>query len=128
MPKQNQSVSEAELEVLKALWAAGPATVRDIVGRLPAAKRTWAYTTLQTLVNRLEAKGYVRRMNEGTPLVFEAAVSREKLMRQRLLEIADDLCEGTATPLVMALVKDKKFSKEELAAFKRLLEDVEPKK
>lgn len=128
MNRPKPTVSDAELEVLKALWKGGPGNVRDIAAQLPAAKRAWAYTTLQTLLNRLEAKGYVARDKDGTPHVFRAAVTREKLMRQRLLELADELCEGTATPLVMALVKDKKFTQEEIETFRRLLDDVETKK
>ena len=53
------TVSESEREVLKALWDHGPGTVREVARLLRESGRDWAYTTVMTLLGRLEAKGYV---------------------------------------------------------------------
>jgi len=126
MAKVQPPVSDAELEVLKALWADGPGTVRDVGARLRRGKRRWAYTTVQTLLNRLLNKGCVACDKRTVPHVFQASVSREGLMRRGLNQLADDLCDGTATPLVAALVRGSRFSKEELDSFRRLLDEAEP--
>ena len=126
MVKGQPTVSDAELEVLKALWVDGPGTVRDVDARLRRRKRRWAYTTVQTLLNRLQNKGYVTSDKGSIPHVFEAALSRDGLVRRRLNQLADDLCDGTATPLVAALVKGRHFTNEEIEQFRRLLDEAEP--
>lgn len=126
MAKGQPPVSDAELEVLKALWVDGPGTVRDVDARLRRRKRRWAYTTVQTLLNRLQNKGYVTSEKGSIPHVFEAALSRDGLVRRRLNQLADDLCDGTATPLVAALMKGRRFTEEEIVQFRRLLDEAEP--
>jgi predicted transcriptional regulator len=127
MAKQGATISEAELEVLRSLWEHGPGTIREIGVRLRARKRRWAYTTVQTLLNRLAAKGYVACDRKDVPHVFRPAVSRDGMVKQRLRAVADQLCEGAASPLVMALVSSHRFSKEEIRQFRQLLGEGEPK-
>lgn len=122
---ESRSVSDAELEVLKTLWKSGPGTVREIDARLRRRKRHWAYNTVLTLLSRLRDKGYVRSEPRGTAHVFEAAVTREELLRRRLSELADQVCDGVASPLVAALVKGQRFTPEELARFRQLLDELE---
>jgi len=126
MKKEKPPISDAEMEVLRVLWENGPGTIRDLDARLQP-KQQWAYTTIQTLLNRLETKGYVKCDKRNVPHVFSAALSREKLLGQRLSDLADQLCDGAATPLVAALVKHKRFSVSEIAAFRKLLDEAEPK-
>jgi predicted transcriptional regulator len=123
---RHASVSDAELEVLKALWERGPATVRDLRGHLGEQGRRWAYTTVQTLLDRLEAKGCVRRERGSGAHVFAAAVSREQLVGRHLRELADRLCDGTTSPLLLALVEGGRLSAEEIARLRRLLDEASP--
>jgi BlaI family transcriptional regulator, penicillinase repressor len=114
-------LSEAEMEVLKALWAHGPGTVRRINEVLVG--RRWAYTTVLTLLQRLLAKGYAASEASGVAHVFRAAVTREEVLESRLKDTADELCDGSAAPLLLALVQGNKFTPEELARFRRLLDE-----
>src|SRR4051794_37799380 len=102
-------LSEAELEVLKALWAHGPATVRQVNGVLAGLGRRWAYTTVLTLLQRLQAKGYAASeppaSGAGAAHVYRATVSRDELLERRLKDTADELCDGAAAPLLLALVQ-----------------------
>jgi predicted transcriptional regulator len=116
------ALSEAEIEVLKVLWDLGPAPVRAINRELSARGRQWAYTTVSTLLLRLGTKGCVTSDASEVPHVYRAAVSREEMLQQRLRETADELCEGEAAPLVLALVERHRFTPEELARFQRLLD------
>jgi predicted transcriptional regulator len=122
------SISETELDVLKVLWEQGPGTVRVLHHHLRRQGRRWAYTTVLTLLQRLEAKGYVSSDKSSLAHVFRPAVTREKLLRQRLKDLANQLCEGTATPLVLALVEGQRFTAAEISQFRQLLDQLETKK
>jgi BlaI family transcriptional regulator, penicillinase repressor len=126
--ERRSTISETELDVLKVLWEHGPGTVRELDGRLRDRGRRWAYTTVLTLLQRLEAKGYVTSDKSSVAHVFRPTVSRAKLLRRRLKDLADQLCEGTATPLVHALVEGERFSAEEIEEFRRLLDRLQPRK
>lgn len=125
MAARKTELSEAELLVLKALWHSRSATVRELHAELGAQGQDWAYTTVLTFLMRLEAKGYVSSEKTGVAHVFRPLVSREKLLRQKLAGLAEDLCDGTATPLVRALVEGQRFSAEEIDQFRRLLDELE---
>jgi BlaI family transcriptional regulator, penicillinase repressor len=119
------SIGETELDVLKVLWERGDCTVRDIQDALKAQGRDLGYTTVQTHLTRLAAKGIVASDKTGPAHVFRAAVSREQLLQQRLTDLADQLCDGTASPLLLALVEGQKLSADEIDRFRRLLDDLE---
>jgi BlaI family transcriptional regulator, penicillinase repressor len=119
-------VSDAELEVLKVLWTAGPATVRDVVAALERKRRHLAYNTVLTLLSRLREKRYVAADRRDAAHVFRAIVSRDELLGSTLAALADRLCDGTASPLLQALVRRGRFSAEEIAEFRQLLDDLTP--
>ena len=116
-------LSEAEIEVLKVLWDLGPSPVRAINRELAGRGRRWAYTTVSTLLLRLSTKGCVASDASEVPHVYRASVSRDELVGRRLREAADELCDGDAAPLVLALVQKHRFTAEELARFRRLLDE-----
>ena len=123
---QKPQISEAEMEVLKALWEQDSATVRALSGHFQKQRqRSWAYTTIQTLLNRLESKGYVTSDKSGFVHVYRALETRENVLRRSLRNLAEDLCDGASTPLVMALVDKHKFSKKELEVFRKLVERID---
>lgn len=117
-------LSEAEMEVLKVLWDyESGATVRVIKDSLEARGRSWAYTTVATLVQRLGAKGYSECSSDEVPHIYRSTVSREDLLERRLEDAANELCDGSATPLVLALVQGNRFTPEELDSFRRLIDE-----
>ena len=116
-------LSDSEREVLRVLWDRGPGTVREIKDVLTGRGRRWAYTTVATLLQRLAAKHYAASDPSGVPHVYRAAVSRDELLKRRLRDAADELCDGRAAPLVLALVQGGKLSPEELARLRRILNE-----
>jgi predicted transcriptional regulator len=124
-PPQRPPVSDTELAVLKALWAHGPGTVRDVERRLPKRRRKLAYNTILTLLSRLRAKGYVGADRRETAHVFRATVTRDEVVRHGLSLLADRMCDGLASPLVHALVKERRLSSAEIAALRRLLDELD---
>jgi predicted transcriptional regulator len=84
---------------------------------------------LQTLLNRLQAKGHVASEPKSGALahVYRAVSTRDELLRDRLRDLADQLCEGATTPLVLTLVEGHQFSDEEIARLRAVLEKQKPR-
>lgn len=123
--QRRPGLSEAELEVLKALWTGGPGTVRQVNERLDGRGRRWAYTTVHTLLQRLQTKGWVESDTSGSAHIFRAAASRDEWLRQQLETLADRACEGASLPLMLALVHRGRFTAREISDFRKLLEQYE---
>jgi BlaI family transcriptional regulator, penicillinase repressor len=109
-----------ELEVMHALWEIGSGSVREIQEQLPQGRRP-AYTTVQTIVRRLEEKGAVRRLKKvGNALIFEPLVTR-KSAHHRLINELLDLFGGSAQPLMAHLAETGKLSLEDLREIETML-------
>jgi len=116
-----RGISEAELAVLEALWKA-PGAPNELQQRLARTGPDWAYTTVQTLLHRMLRKGFVARRREGVAQIYSAAVDRDELLARHVSDLADRLCAGAVSPLLLSLVRTQRFSKSELARFRALLE------
>ena len=103
----------------------GPGTVRELNAQLRRRGRRWAYTTVLTLLQRLEAKSYVRRDRSASVHVFAAAVGRDELIGRRLRTIADKLCGGSLTPLLSHLLQSGPLSPAERQSLRQLIEDLD---
>ncbi|MCM3903385.1 MAG: BlaI/MecI/CopY family transcriptional regulator [Pyrinomonadaceae bacterium] len=111
--KKSVKLTRFELEVMSALWDLGIASVREIQEQLPDQKRP-AYTTVQTIVYRLEEKGAVRRLKKiGNAHIFEPIVTR-KAAHHRLIHELLDLFDGSARPLMAHLVEIGKLTLDDI--------------
>lgn len=122
MARRPQDVTDAEREVLRALWDQGPATIRTLAAELYPGGSTSEYATVQKLLERLSDKGHVSRRADGRQHVWSAAVRREELVARRLRDTADELCDGSLTPLLTQLVSTARLTREELAELRRLVD------
>jgi predicted transcriptional regulator len=127
MDEIKAGLSEAEREALGALWDHGPGTVRQIMDLITGRGRRWAYSTVATLLRRLEQKGYSASEPVGGSLVYRATLTREDLLERRLKDAAVELCDGAAAPLVLALVQGNRFTAEELDRIRRLIDEARMK-
>jgi predicted transcriptional regulator len=99
-----QKVTKAELQLLEQMWKLGPTSVREIQESLPETRRP-AYTTVQTMIFRLEGKKAVRRIKKvGNALIFEAVLT-QKAVYHRLIRDLLDIFGGSATPVVSHLIE-----------------------
>ena len=128
MTHQNQDVTEAELALLQALWDSGPATIRQLVERVYKQTGTSVYATVQKLLDRLEAKGFVNRDRSGPVHVFRAAIDRDELIGRRLRAVADSLCGGSLSPLLTHLVEGKGLSEKERRELRGLIDQLDRKR
>jgi BlaI family transcriptional regulator, penicillinase repressor len=115
-------VSDRELDVMKALWALGrEASVSEIHERMSADGSRLAFTTVQTMLNRLSVKGQVRRRLDGRAYRYVAAVKAPAAAKQALRSLVDRFFAGSAAGLAAHLVEEE-MSEKELRRVEELLE------
>src|SRR6516164_1970521 len=127
MARTPQDVTETELAVLQVLWDQGPATIRQITDLLYPEGEAAHYATVQKLLDRLEAKGFVTRDRTPPAHAFAAAVGRDDLIGRRLQAMAEQLCGGSLTPLLTHLVKARRLSPRERQDLRDLIDDLDRK-
>ena len=115
-------MTEAELSVLRVLWDRGAESVRGIADELAARGTPAQAATVQKLLERLEAKRWVARDRTGPVQRFRATADRDDLIGRRLRGIAEDLCEGSLTPLVSHLVQNERLSAADRKALRELID------
>lgn len=122
--KRSVKLTRFELEIMDVLWQLGRASVREIQEQLPEKRRP-AYTTVQTIVRRLEEKGAVRNVRKiGNAFIFEPLVTR-KAAHHRLISEVLDLFGGSARPLMAHLLEAGKLSLEDLRELENSLAEQE---
>ena len=106
-------LTRLELRIMETLWSKGPSSIRELLEAFPNDERL-AYTTVQTVVYRLEAKKAIRRTSKfGNAHVFEAAVSRDSA-QHRMIDDLVALFGGRRLPIVTHLIESGKLTPEEL--------------
>jgi predicted transcriptional regulator len=117
-------LSKLEVTIMEALWTKGPCSIRQIHETFPARKRV-TYSTVQTMVYRLEAKKAVIRVKKiSNAFIFEAAVSREAAER-RLIDDLLSLLGGRTKPIIAHLIESGSFTREDVQEASNLLDERE---
>jgi predicted transcriptional regulator len=111
-----------ELDIMKALWETGPATVRTVQQHGLLERRKLAYNTVQTMLNILHRKGKVERRKEGRSFLYQPVVERQQVIRATLSDVLDRLFEGDAERLVLSLLDTKQLTREKLNEISEFLE------
>lgn len=124
MGSKGKTVTDQELAILREIWDRGDATIREITDALYEERTAPQYATVQKLLERLEAKGCVRRDRSNRAHRFGALVSRDQFIGERLQDLADKVCEGSLTPLLTGLVHAKGISRKDRQALRRLIDDL----
>ncbi len=123
----NRRITRLELQLLEKLWTLGPSSVREVRDSLPEERRP-AYTTIQTMIYRLEEKGAVRRVKRvGNANIFEAVYTR-KAVHRRLISDLLDLFGGSPAPVMSHLIETGKLTLADVRALERNLASMEKKK
>jgi predicted transcriptional regulator len=117
-------LSNLEMQIMEIVWKYGPFSIREIVERFPAKKRP-AYTTIQTMVVRLEAKKALRRTRKvATAHIYEAVIPREAA-RRRLIDDFLTVFGGEPMPIMLHLVEAKKLTLEDVRATEKYIRDLQ---
>ncbi len=113
------ALSPSETEILRLVWQLDKATVQEVCEKLPA-KRKITYATVQTLLRRLENKGYLKHDVRGKAHVFFAAVKKEHVVKRSVGDFLDRLFGGDPIPLMQYLAEHGKINADDIEKFKRL--------
>jgi predicted transcriptional regulator len=115
-------LSRVELQIMETMWQHGRLAIREILEHLPKKGKSLAYSTVQTMVYRLEAKGAVRRVRKiSNAHMFEAVVSREAVQRR----LADEFLAifGGARPVMAHLIETGQLTIDDIQDAERLLRE-----
>ena len=116
-------IPEAELQVLKLLWASEPLTAREIASDVYDEATPTSVGTVQKLLQRLEAKECVLRDRSEHTHRFSAAVTQTDIAASQLDLLAERVSDGSLAPFVTGLVRGRKLSRKEKAEIRRLLDE-----
>ena len=122
--KKLKSMSPTETEILRLVWQLNEATVQQIRDQLPT-DRSLAYNTVQTLLCRLEQKGYLKHHLKGRAHVYAPSVKPKEVIKTTVRDFLGRLFGGDPKPLVQFLAEDGKIDEEDI---KRLREPIKKKK
>ena len=123
MTKTPPEMSPAEFDLMKILWRLGRATVAEVRREAPNAP---AYTTVMTLMGRLEKKGAVAVDKSRQPFVYKPRFQRRSVLKRRLRSFLESVFDGQADSLVMQLVEENALSLEELRELQERIGAGEP--
>ena len=111
-----------ELAIMKVIWRSGTSTVRDVYEAL-LADRKIAYTTVMTMMNILEQKGYLKKSQKDRAFTYQATKPQKQVIRGMVREFVDRVFNGSAEPLLLHLLEDKRVSEQDLDEIRSLLRD-----
>lgn len=125
MTRQKSSrLTDLELEVMHVVWELERGTVRQVY-EVILERRQIAYTTVMTMMNILEEKGYLTRSKEGRAFVYVPVRPKGEVISSMVDDFVTRVFDGSARPLLAGLVKDKRLSKRDLEEIARLIEETE---
>ena len=119
--KKLQAMSPAETEILRLVWELNEATVQQIRDKLPP-DRELAYNTVQTLLSRLEQKGYLKHELDGRAHVYSPLAKPQEVIKSTVLDFLGRLFGGDPKPLVQFLAEDGKIDEEDIKRLKALIQ------
>jgi predicted transcriptional regulator len=121
MPRLSTPAAQ-ELAIMKVVWRRKDVTVRDVYETL-RRQRPVAYTTVMTMMNILEVKGYLKKTPDGRAFRYRAARPEARVLGAMVREFVDRVFDGASRPLLAHLVADGKLTKEEREELRRLIDE-----
>lgn len=120
MPDMNHTPGPLEMEILKVLWEQGPSNVKKVREEL-LKSRDLAYSTVLTVMRRMEAKGMLLRKKVSRSHVYKAVVDRSSFQKATVSNLVFRLFGGSPGELILHLVREEKISAKELSKIEDLL-------
>ncbi len=118
------TLTPQELEIMKLVWVKGDVTVRDVYEAF-LERRKIAYTTVLTMMKVLEGKGHLKRRRGDRADVYRAARPQSAVQRSMVREFVNRVFGGSAQPLVVHLIRDRRLTEKELDEVARLIKESE---
>ena len=112
---------------MKVVWRSGASTVRGVYETL-LERRKIAYTTVMTMMNILEQKGYLKKTQKDRAYVYQATRPQKQVIRGMVREFVDRVFNGSAEPLLLHLVEDRHVSEQDLEEIRLMMRETAGKK
>ena len=120
----DRRISEAELQVMEALWGAdGTLTATEVAERI-GTDRDWSLATVKTMLSRLAAKGALTHREEGRRFLYSPAIDRNSYVGKESRRFVDRLFGGRLSPLVASLAEEDKLDEDDIAAIEAILKEL----
>ena len=119
-------LSESQLEIMKVVWRMGEATVRDVYEDL-RLQRPIAYTTVMTMMKKMESRGHLKKRSEGRAFVYTATVPESRMLRRIVGDFIDRVFNGSTEPLLAQLVEERRLSEKDLETISRMIREKKSK-
>jgi predicted transcriptional regulator len=126
-PKKSNTLTEAELRLMKILWRRGESAVTDLLAALPEGEPL-AYNSVLTTIRILEQKGYVTHRHEGRAFVYRPCVAEQEASRSEVRNVLNRFFGNSREQLVLSLLGDNEISLEELERLKVAIRNTTPDK
>jgi predicted transcriptional regulator len=123
-PKRSNTLTEAELRIMRILWARGEALVSDLVSAMPESAPL-AYTSVLTTVRILEQKGYVEHRQEGRAFLYSPCVAEHDASRSEVRHVLHRFFGNSREQLMLSLLGDGEITPEELQRLKDAIAEAE---
>jgi predicted transcriptional regulator len=124
-PKKSNTLTEAELRLMKILWRRGESAVNDLVAALPDGE-SLAYNSVLTTIRILEQKGYVEHRQEGRAFVYRPCIAEEEAGRSEVRHMLSRFFGDSREQLLLSLLGDEEISPEELRRLKDAISEAAP--
>lgn len=124
-PKKSNTLTEAELRLMKILWRRGESAVNDLVAAMPDGE-SLAYNSVLTTIRILEQKGYVEHRQEGRAFVYRPCVAEQEASRSEVRHLMGRFFGNSRERLLLSLLGDEEISPEELQRLKDAIEAATP--
>ena len=124
-PKKSNTLTEAELRLMKILWRRGESAVTDLVSAMPEAEPL-AYNSVLTTIRILERKGYVTHRQEGRAFVYRPSVAEHEAGRSEVRHVLNRFFGNSRERLLLSLLRDEEISPEELERLKEAIRRASP--
>ena len=122
MRTKSRTLTEQELEIMKVVWELQTATVRGVYEAL-LRRRKIAYTTVMTMMNILEEKGYLKKRAGDKAYVYRPAQPKARVIRAMVQEFVGRVFNGSAQPLLVQLIQDRRLSPQDLEKIARAIKE-----
>jgi predicted transcriptional regulator len=123
-PKRSNTLTEAELRIMRILWDRGESLVSDLVSAMPE-DNPLAYTSVLTTVRILEQKGYVEHRQEGRAFLYSACVPEQTASRSEVRHVMHRFFDNSRERLMLSLLGDGDITPDELQRLKDAIAEAE---
>lgn len=124
-PKKSNTLTEAELRLMKILWRRGESAVNDLLAAMPDSEPL-AYNSVLTTIRILEQKGYVEHRQEGRAFIYWPLIAEQEASRSEVKHVLSRFFGNSREQLLLTLLGDGEISREELDRLKEVIREAAP--